>query len=546
MTIQRIAKSASHLRVMVMAHFQFDPDLQAAMKLNSLPSKGPLPRWHGKSIQTSRRVSVDASMVWSPPPSGIKSVTKMRMEAVSGRKTPKKTPKKTQSTSCTDAVNNNNLPPGKPVVRNQGDRFIPNRALMDLELCQYKVAQLDDENQEHRDEEDADGYKNVISEGLEMQQKKDCKILSFKQQVPKAAEGFNNRNKVLYSSSKNSAANAKSRRHIPQTEEKILDAPDLKDDFYLSLIDWSSLNVLAVALNQEVYLWNANSSNINHLLTLQGEDEYVSSVSWISEGNILAVGNSSGHVQLWDVEALKCLRNMEGHAARVGALDWNYYIVTSGAGTGQIHHHDVRIAEHHIATLHNHTQQVCGLRWNVDGSYLASGGNDNVLNIWDASTSTGVSPLYSLTQHQAAVKALSWCPWQTHLLASGGGTADRMLRFWAANTGTCLKTVDTGSQVSSILWSKERKELISGHGFSQNQLTIWKYPTMDRIANLKGHTDRVLTMCLSPDGQTVVSAAGDETLRFWSCFSHDSKKKSTKVSSSGETKNRSLFASTIR
>lgn len=60
---------------------------------------------------------------------------------------------------------------------------------MDLELCQYKVAQLDDENQEHRDEEDADGYKNVISEGLEMQQKKDCKILSFKQQVPKAAEG---------------------------------------------------------------------------------------------------------------------------------------------------------------------------------------------------------------------------------------------------------------------------------------------------------------------------------------------------------------------
>lgn len=32
--------------------------------------------------------------------------------------------------------------------------------------------------------------------------------------------------------------------------------------------------------------------------------------------------------QLWDVEALKCLRNMEGHAARVGALDWNYYIVT--------------------------------------------------------------------------------------------------------------------------------------------------------------------------------------------------------------------------
>lgn len=53
--------------------------------------------------------------------------------------------------------------------------------------------------------------------------------------------------------------------------------------------------------------------------------------------------------------------------------------------------------------------------------------------------------LYSA--HQAAVKALAWCPWQSNLLASGGGTADRRIRFWNCNNGVCLKDVDTKSQV---------------------------------------------------------------------------------------------------
>jgi cell division cycle protein 20 (cofactor of APC complex) len=42
---------------------------------------------------------------------------------------------------------------------------------------------------------------------------------------------------------------------------------------------------------------------------------------------------------------------------------------------------------------------------------------------------------------------------------------------------------------------------------------------MKRIADLKGHSSRVLHLALSPDGTTVASAAADETLRFWKVFS---------------------------
>ena len=109
-------------------------------------------------------------------------------------------------------------------------------------------------------------------------------------------------------------------------------------------------------------------------------------------------------------------------------------------------------------------------------------------------------------------------PHQHGLLASGGGTADRCIRVWNTTTNTALSCVDTGSQVCNLVWSKNVNELVSTHGYSQNQIIVWRYPTMSKLATLTGHTLRVLYLAISPDGQTIVTGAGDETLRFWNVF----------------------------
>lgn len=41
---------------------------------------------------------------------------------------------------------------------------------------------------------------------------------------------------------------------------------------------------------------------------------------------------------------------------------------------------------------------------------------------------------------------------------------------------------------------------------------------MEKIVDLTGHTSRVLFLSMSPDGETIVTGAGDETLRFWNVF----------------------------
>ena len=125
--------------------------------------------------------------------------------------------------------------------------------------------------------------------------------------------------------------------------------------------------------------------------------------------------------------------------------------VNSGSRDALVLQHDARARQHRTATLVGHQQEVCGLSWSADGATLASGGNENYLCLWDAARSgqaqpSECAPRAIMRQHQAAVKALSWCPMHRNLLASGGGTADRTIKFWNADTGAILHSVDTGSQ----------------------------------------------------------------------------------------------------
>ena len=72
----------------------------------------------------------------------------------------------------------------------------------------------------------------------------------------------------------------KASRKISKIPFKVLDAPELQDDFYLNLVDWSSQNVLSVGLGACVYLWSACTSQVTKLCDLTPDNDTVTSVSW--------------------------------------------------------------------------------------------------------------------------------------------------------------------------------------------------------------------------------------------------------------------------
>ena len=111
------------------------------------------------------------------------------------------------------------------------------------------------------------------------------------------------------------------------------------------------------------------------------------------------------------------------------------------------------------------------------------------------------------------------------------GTADRCIRFWNTHTLQQINVIDTGSQVCNLVFSKNSNQLVSTHGYSLNQILLWDYPSMRKIATLTGHNYRVLYLGISPDGQDIVTGAGDESLRFWNVFPQKDMEKNKKLGS---------------
>ncbi|KAI8061152.1 WD40-repeat-containing domain protein [Gongronella butleri] len=414
--------------------------------------------------------------------------------------------------------------PARPPLKRQasvGDRFIPDRASMDMKSSQFNLANKMDNARIGRE---AQVYNEHVAAAIGLSTT--SRILSFQSAAP--ADKKANRNKqhgvmngvpragLVRQRSISEMMRAEPKRQIATSPEKILDAVGMVNDYYLNVLDWSKKNMVAIALDKNVYLWNADCGEA-HQLPFESENK-VTSLSWSQDGAHLAVGIESGLVQIWDANAIKPVRKMAGRTCYVGSQSWNLHMLSTGAQDGTIWHHDVRISKHKTAELHGHHEKVCGLKWRDDGQMLASGGNDNTVNIWDVRSTT---PRFTRRNHTGAVKALAWCPWNTHLLASGGGREDKHIHFWNTTTGGRVNSIFADAQVTSLHWSKHYKELVSTHGYPKNQIAVWTYPDLDKHADFNAHEERILHSALSPDGQIIATTSSDENLKFWRVFEHD-------------------------
>lgn len=101
------------------------------------------------------------------------------------------------------------------------------------------------------------------------------------------------------------------------------------------------------------------------------------------QGTNLAVATYRGRVLIWDVEASQCIRRLDGHVARVGALAWNGDLLASGSRDRQILLRDVRAdaVSGGGPSGPTHSSSAAGSANNVAATATTTGGPYSLVNI---------------------------------------------------------------------------------------------------------------------------------------------------------------------
>ncbi|KAL9599813.1 MAG: hypothetical protein Q9219_003599 [cf. Caloplaca sp. 3 TL-2023] len=199
-------------------------------------------------------------------------------------------------------------------------------------------------------------------------------------------------------------------KSVPHIPFRVLDAPQLRDDYYCSVLAYCrTTRTLAVGLSNKVYLWSeAFGVQYPRMDETTRRNSYVTSLSFSSaEGGhaILAIGRNSGHISLWSLydegtrfesqqpNAVACLAFKPVTTRRTSAKFGRTVSVEEllvGDEIGNVYYYAVEWVENLKVDIHGwhgvmtliakisvHSQQICGLAWSEEGEYFATGANDN-------------------------------------------------------------------------------------------------------------------------------------------------------------------------
>jgi WD40 repeat protein len=164
-----------------------------------------------------------------------------------------------------------------------------------------------------------------------------------------------------------------------------------------------------------------------------------------------------------------------------------------------------------VAVLGEHRQRhwgvVVSVAWSTDGKRIASGGEDDVIRVWDAET---MRERAVLRGHRGPVRSVVFSGDGRRILSGGW---DGTMRLWDAETGQELHRFAVPSGLHGVALSRDGLRALSTGG--DGLVRLWDVPTGKELGRLAGHTLSVLSVAFSPDGRRALSGGVDRTVRLW-------------------------------
>lgn len=229
----------------------------------------------------------------------------------------------------------------------------------------------------------------------------------------------------------------------------------------------------------------------------------INSVAFGPEGRFALVGGADPYMRMWDVASNKLVRKFEEGVVNTGL---------SGLMPGM---------DFQMATV------LKGVAFSPDGRHAVSAGDAvrrasgrYVAVLWDVQTGQRLRPFEG---HEGFINSIGFSPDGRHVLS---GSEDKTMRLWDTTSGKEIQRFDGHpAPVHAVAFSPDGRLAVSGNGLfaaktpeqrpPESTVRVWKVESGEEVCQLAGHTGQVRSVSFSPNGQFVLTAGSDKTIRVW-------------------------------
>lgn len=273
---------------------------------------------------------------------------------------------------------------------------------------------------------------------------------------------------------------------------------------YLAYSIDNNINIIDMSNNQ-VKTLNRKYNNL------------VTSIQFNPDSELLASGDNSGNVELWNVPTQSTILNKKAHQGYISNFAFNvesiYFV--SGENNGDLKIWRVGSGQE-LVTLKGHTNKINSINYHPDNERIVTTSDDNTLKLWDTIDAKFLRNLRFSSKVNSAV----FSP-KGDMIAVGTGDPLKVnekyygLSLWG--TETLDKIYDLKGHESSVTFTAfNRAGDIFASGSDDNTIKLWNISDQKNYLTLKGHSDEIKYISFSaPSKNRLISISKDNTVRIW-------------------------------
>ena len=318
--------------------------------------------------------------------------------------------------------------------------------------------------------------------------------------------------------------------------------------------------IVSASEDSTIRIWNAETGE--NLRTLRGHQNTVNMATFSPDGKIVASASADSTIRFWDADTGDSIFTLKGAGSPVHMLTFspNGERLISASQDKTIRVWNAKTGES-VKVLRGHLRTISSVNYSYNGKYIVSASDDHTIRIWDAETGGGIHtiPTNSSVAYAAfhpqndsiiiSAESASW----TNIFNSETGVEslypeegvsiplvvsgqlemrsykqNYTINLWNSRTGKLIYTLH--DKALSVRFSPDGKYIVSASDvdnlltrYNENShspkkvhnIKVWDVLTGDSLFTFYGHTQYINHIDFSPNGERLISASNDSTIRIW-------------------------------